>query len=78
MAETSWNNEMLGHWDTHGGPLGADLPLTADLQLTGGGGFRLLHVTTAARVHVERVVGVNLATEYLPLLHAQAASLTTF
>lgn len=52
-----------GRRDTHGGPLGADLPLAADLQLTGGGRLRLLHVTAAAGVHVERAVGVNLATE---------------
>lgn len=58
---------------THRGPLGADLPLTADLQLAGAGGFRPLQVSAAVCVDVEGAVGVNLATQDLPVLHAQAA-----
>lgn len=61
---------------TYSGPLGADLPLTADLQLAGTGNFGLLQLSTTARVDIEGVVGVNLATQNLPVLHAQAAGLT--
>lgn len=60
---------------THSGPLGADLPLTADLELAGTGGFGPLQVSAAARVDIEGAVGVNLATQDLPMLHAQAAGL---
>lgn len=60
---------------THRGPLGADQPLTADLQLAGAGGFRPLQVSAAARVDIEGAVGINLATQDLPMLHAQAAGL---
>lgn len=70
--------EMLGqHRDTHTGPPGANLPLTTDLQLTGGGGFRPLQVSTVPRVHVDSVVAVNLATENLAVLHAWTTGPTT-
>lgn len=68
----------MRHWDTHGGPVGVNLPLTADLQLTGDGSFRPLHILTVACVHIERVVGINLATKNLSVLHAQTTGLTTF
>lgn len=68
----------MRHWDTYGGPLGVNLPLTADLQLTGDGSFRPLQVLTVAHVHIECVVGVSLATKNLSVLHAQTAGLTTF
>lgn len=68
----------MRQWDTHSGPLRVNLPLTADLQLTGDGSFRPLQVLTVARVHIERVVGVNLATKNLSVLHAQTTGLTTF
>lgn len=61
---------------THSGPVGADLPLTADLQLAGAGCVGSLQVSAAARVDVEGAVGVNLAAQDLPMLHAQAAGLT--
>lgn len=69
---------MQSHCATHSGPLGADLPLTADLQLAGTGYLGPLQVPTAARVDVEGAVGVTLATQDLPVLHAQAAGLTAF
>lgn len=61
--------------NTHRGPLRADLPLTADLQLTGTGGIRPVQVSAAAHVDIEGAVGINLATQDLPMLHAQAAGL---
>ena len=60
---------------THGRPLGADLPLTADLQLAGAGCLWPLQVAAAARVDVEGAVGVDLATQDLSVLHTQAAGL---
>ena len=61
---------------THGRPLGADLPLTADLQLAGAGCFWPLQVMAAAGLDVEGAVGVHLATQDLSVLHAQATGLT--
>lgn len=63
---------------TYSGPLRADLPLTADLQLAGAGNFRLLQVPTTARMDIEGVVGISLSTQYLAVLHAQATGLTAF
>lgn len=63
---------------THRGPLCADLPLTADLQLAGAGRFGSLQVSAAAGVNVEGAIGVNLATQHLPMLHAEATGLATF
>lgn len=73
-TQTLWQPAAV----THRGPLGADLPLTADLQLAGTGGFRPLQVATAARVDVEGSIGVNLATQDLPVLHSQATGFTAF
>lgn len=63
---------------THSGPLGACLPLTADLHLAGTADFGPLQVSTVARVDVEGAVSVDLATQDLSVLHAQAAGLTAF
>lgn len=63
---------------THSSPLGADLPLTTDLQLAGTGGFGPLQMLAATRVDIEGAVGVNLSTQDLPVLHAQATGLAAF
>lgn len=63
---------------THRGPLRVDLPLAADLQLAGTGSFRALQVSAAARVDIEGAVGINLATQDLSVLHAQATGLAAF
>lgn len=60
---------------THRCPLGADLPLTADLELAGTGRFGSLEVLTAAHVDVEGAVGIDLAAQNLPVLHAQSTGL---
>lgn len=77
---TNWNKWMSRSYKwptaaTHRGPLGADLPLAADLQLAGTGCFRPLQVSAVTRVDVEGAVGVNLPTQNLPVLHTQPAGL---
>lgn len=67
---------FIGDAVTHSAPLRADLPLATDLQLACTGRFGSLQVAAAARVDIECAVGVNLATQDLPMLHAQAARLT--
>jgi len=61
---------------THRCPLGADLPLAADLGLAGAGRLGPLQVPAAAGVDVEGAVGVHLAAQHLAVLHAQATCLT--
>lgn len=63
---------------TYCGPLGANLPLAADLQLAGAGGLWPLQVLAVARVDVECAVGVNLTTQDLAMLHAQPAGFAAF
>lgn len=63
---------------THRRPLGANLPLAADLQLAGAGRVGSLQVLAVAGVDVERAVGVNLATQDLAMLHAQPAGFAAF
>lgn len=63
---------------TYSSPLRAYLPLAADLQLAGAGSFRPLQILTVARVDIECAVCINLATEHLPVLHAQSAGFTAF
>lgn len=55
------------------GPVRPDLPLAADLELAGAGGVGLLQVLAAVGLHRQAAVGVHLAAEDLPVLHAQAA-----
>lgn len=55
------------------GPVGPNLPLTADLELAGAGGLRLLQVLAAVGLHCQAAVGIHLAAQNLAVLHAQAA-----
>lgn len=64
--------------DTHSGPLGADLPLATDLQLTRDCGLGPFQVLTMTHVNIECAVGVNLAAQNLPVLHAQTTGFTAF
>lgn len=63
---------------THRRPLGADLPLAADLQLAGAGRLWPLQVLAVAGVDVERAVGVNLTAQDLAVLHAEPAGFAAF
>lgn len=56
---------------TYRGPVGADLPLAADLELAGAGGLGLVQVLAAVGLHGEAAVGVHLAAQDLAMLHAQ-------
>lgn len=58
---------------TYRGPVRADLPLAADLELTGAGGLGLLQVLAAVGLHRQAAVGIHLAAQHLAMLHAQAA-----
>lgn len=54
------------------GPVCADLPLAADLQLAGAGGLGLVQVLAAVGLYSQAAVGVHLAAQNLAMLHAQA------
>lgn len=61
---------------THRTPLRANLPLAADLQLTGTATLGTLQVLTALSGYGEGTVDVKLTAQDLSVLHAEATRLT--
>ncbi len=61
---------------THRAPVGADLPLAADLELAGAAGLGPIRLLTEAAVNTQRPVTVRLTTQNLTILYSQTTRLT--